>query len=484
MKPLRSFILITTFAALAAAQNYSADVLALNPLGYWQLANNTGDTSSHGASLNGAGITFVSPNGPPSGGGSVGFTGGTQFLTLTVAQSTNFNFSTSSKFTAMAWVKTTGQVLGSMPVMGKFDPNTGNGWALVVDNGGNNGIVSSLTLGSGRVAFGFFVGGNPILTIESGAPINDGNWHLVAGSSDGTGQASGLHIYIDGNPAFTTTVASSGAGSPTNSAPFGIGNIPDGTIPFEGNIAGAAVFNSALTPAQILQLGQDAPFARTILSQFAFGGGWYSAVYFTNNALGTVSFTVNFTSDLGTPLIIPSLNSGSTVVTLAPGASTIIEGISSGNLQQGYVTTLLPPNVTGYGLFRQSQAGVPDQEAVVPLAGTNFGNAFFTYDESPGIATAFALVNSINVPITVTITVTDNSGNVVGTATLPSLPPGNKIENVLSAYIPQITGTRGSVHFASPQSGMSVLGLRFRGSAFTSIPALSGRQLGLYIGVQ
>ncbi len=132
---------------------------------------------------------------------------------------------------------------------------------------------------------------------------------------------------------------------------------------------------------------------------------------------------MNFTSDLGTPLIIPSLNSGSTVVTLAPGASTIIEGISSGNLQQGYVTAFLPPDVTGYGLFRQSQTGVPDQEAVVPLAGTNFGNAFLTYDETPGIATAFALVNSINVPINVTITVTDNSGNVVGTATLPPHPP-------------------------------------------------------------
>jgi hypothetical protein len=124
MKPLRSFLLITAVAALAAAQNYSADVLALSPLGYWQLASNTGDSSSHGATLGGNGFTFVTPNGPPSGAGSAGFTGGTQVLTLTGPQSANFNFSTSSKFTAMAWVKTTGQVLGAMPVMGKFDPAT------------------------------------------------------------------------------------------------------------------------------------------------------------------------------------------------------------------------------------------------------------------------------------------------------------------------------------------------------------------------
>jgi hypothetical protein len=484
MKPLRTFLLMTAFAAIAAAQNYNVDVQALNPLGYWPLPAKNNDSSSQGATGGGTGPTFVTPNAPPNGGGSAGFTGGTQVLTLTGPQSTNFSFSTASKFTAMAWVKTTGQVLPVMPVMAKVDPATSTGWGLLVDNGGNNGVNTSLTAGSGRVAFGFFVQGSAIRTIESVVAINDGNWHLVAGSSDGTAQVSGLHIYIDGNPAVTTTLASTGPGSPINNAVFTIGNTQDGSIPFEGNIAGVAVFNAALTPAQMVQLGEDNPFAKTILSQFAFGGGWYSAVYFTNESGGTVSFTVNFTSDLGTPLIIPSLNSGSSVVTLAPGASTIIEGISSGTLQQGYVTAFLPPNVTGYGLFRQSQAGVPDQEAVVPLAGANFGNAFLTYDETPGIATAFALVNSINVPINVTITVTDNSGNVVGTATLPPIPPLNKIENVLSAYIPQITGTRGSVHFGSPQAGMSLIGLRFRGSAFTSIPAPSGRQLGLYIGVQ
>ena len=152
---------MAAFAALAAAKNYPpTDLLALSPLGYWPLASNNGDLTPHGATLGGTGATFVTPNGPPSGGGSAGFTGGTQVLTLTVAQSANFSFSTSSKFTAMAWVKTTGQVLGAMPVMGKIDPVAQTGWGLLVDNGGNNGINSSLALGSGRVAFGFFVQGN------------------------------------------------------------------------------------------------------------------------------------------------------------------------------------------------------------------------------------------------------------------------------------------------------------------------------------
>jgi hypothetical protein len=144
MKSLRTFLLMTAFAALAAAQNnYSADVLALSPSGYWPLASNNGDSSSHSLTLGGTGATFVTPNAPPSGGGSAGFYGGKQVLTLTGPQSTNFSFSTSSKFTAMAWVKTTGQVLAVMPVMAKVDPATSTGWGLIVDNGGNDGVNTS-----------------------------------------------------------------------------------------------------------------------------------------------------------------------------------------------------------------------------------------------------------------------------------------------------------------------------------------------------
>ncbi len=268
MKPLRTFLLLTAFAALAVAQNYNADVLALNPLGYWPLTTNNGDARvlmerpwkfSTG--------TFVTPNAPPNGNGSAAFTGGTQVFTLTGPQSASFNFSITSKFTAMAWVKTTGQALAVMPVMAKVDPDTSTGWGLLVDNGGNNGVNTSLTAGSGRVAFGFFAQGSAILTIESAVAINDGNWHLLAGSSDGTGQVSGLHIYIDGNPTFTTALASTGPGSPLNNAVFTIGNAQNGGIPFEGNIAGAAVFNAALTPAEINQLGEDNPFAEIEFSR-------------------------------------------------------------------------------------------------------------------------------------------------------------------------------------------------------------------------
>ena len=132
--------------------------------------------------------------------------------------------------------------------------------------------------------------------------------------------------------------------------------------------AGPAVFGTALTPAQILQLAEDAATARAVLGQFAFGGGWYSAIYFTNTSLNEVSFPVNFTADDGTALNVPSIGGSSKTITLAAGASTVIEAPNVGHLKQGYVSVTVPVGVTGYGVFRQSVAGIPDQEAVVPLS--------------------------------------------------------------------------------------------------------------------
>ncbi len=143
----------------------------------------------------------------------------------------------------MAWVKTTTQAIGSPAIAAKYDTNAGTGWAVGIDNG----EIVPASQPAGKVFFGF-VAGNSTLMVESTFNVNDGAWHFVACSSDGTGQASGLHIYIDGRAATLTTVGNSLSGATTNSAPFTIGNSTDGSSLFEGSIAGVAVYNTALTP--------------------------------------------------------------------------------------------------------------------------------------------------------------------------------------------------------------------------------------------
>jgi hypothetical protein len=209
-----------------------------------------------------------------------------------------------------------------------------------------------------------------------------------------------------------------------------------------------------------------------MLPQFAFGGGWYSALYFTNTGTSSVSFPVTFFADNGSVLNVPSVGGSSTTVKLAPRGTTVIEAPNAGPLNQGYVSVALPAGVTGYGLFRQSVPGQPDQEAVVPLSSTTSTVSTLSWDDT-SFTTAVAIANPTAAPVTVAITVWDGSGNIIGTALLP-LAAQSKTETVLHNLpgLAGMIGTRGSAAFVVPSGSVAVLGLRFYGSAFTSIPAV------------
>lgn len=213
-----------------------------------------------------------------------------------------------------------------------------------------------------------------------------------------------------------------------------------------------------------------------ILSQFVFGPGWYSALYFTNATAFPVSFPVSFFTDAGTPMTVPSVGGSSTTVTLGPQSTTVIETPNSSSLIQGYVSTLLPIGVVGYGLFRGSSPGITDQEAVVPLSLTGTSSATLTWDDT-NYTTAVAIANPTSNAETVTITVWDASGNLIGTTPV-SLPPNGKTEAVLRSLpgLAGMAGNLGSASFTVPpgtSQSVAVLGLRFNGAAFTSIPVVA-----------
>jgi hypothetical protein len=212
------------------------------------------------------------------------------------------------------------------------------------------------------------------------------------------------------------------------------------------------------------------PTTPQILSQFAFGGGWYSALYFTNSNAGSVSFTVNFTSDNGSPLTVPSVGGSSTTLNLAPQQTAVLEAPNSGTLNQGYVTASLPGGVSGYGVFRQSVQGIADQEAVVPLASSTSTSSTLIWDDTD-YTTAVAIANPSVVPVTVSVAVWNSTGNVIGTSSI-SLAAGTKTEGTLRSFpgLGAVAGNRGSARFTVSSGSIAVLGLRFNGAAFTSIP--------------
>jgi len=210
--------------------------------------------------------------------------------------------------------------------------------------------------------------------------------------------------------------------------------------------------------------------ASSVLPQFAFGGGWYSALYFTNTGGSAVTFPLNFISDSGTPLLVPALSGASTTVNLAGHGTAIIEAPNSGSLNQGYVSLSLPQGVVAYGVFRLSTAGFPDQEAVVPLSSAFSTGATLMWDDTRFV-TSVAIVNPSVVPTTVAITVRDVNGVVIGTANIP-LGANSKTEAVMRNIpgLSSVAGNRGSADFTVTTGFVAVLGLRSDGLALTSIP--------------
>jgi len=211
----------------------------------------------------------------------------------------------------------------------------------------------------------------------------------------------------------------------------------------------------------------------TVLGQLAFNHGWYSALYFNNESPGDVSFTVNFIGDDGNPLNVPALNGSSTTVRIPAGGSAKVEVPDDINadLRQGYAAFTLPPGVTGYGVFRQTVAGRVDQEAVCLFAPSTATVSTMLFDDTNGLITALAIVNPSAIAASVQMTAYDNAGAELGSASIP-LAAYSKTEAALHTIsgLSSVTGHAGKVVFTVSSGSVAVLGLRFDGFAFTSIP--------------
>jgi hypothetical protein len=210
------------------------------------------------------------------------------------------------------------------------------------------------------------------------------------------------------------------------------------------------------------------------LPQFIFGGAWYSAIYLSNTTNAATSVQITFRDDAGAQLFVPLVGKGSLfsrIVNLNPGATVVLEALNGGvGDTEGWADIALPPGVIGYGVFRQVIAGREDQEALVPFTSESSQTADFTYDDLL-LTTAVAFLNPSSQQTTVTVTAFGPDGAQVGSTQIP-LDPHTKSTNVLKAYpgMAGIAGKQGRVVVSAPNGAVSVLGLRFGGSAFTNIP--------------
>jgi len=236
-----------------------------------------------------------------------------------------------------------------------------------------------------------------------------------------------------------------------------------------GVLAGLGLrFNSSAFTS-IPVLATSVPLGTGALPQIAFGGGWYTALQFANTGDSATSVAISFYDMNGQPLNVPAAGGTSTTLNLAAMGSVMLEMPNTGPLNQGWARVNLPGSVIGYGIFRQSAAGRPDQEAVVPLTRTDSSFSTLIFDDT-AFTTAVAFVNPASAPGSVTISARDENGLDLGSTAVALAPNARQAVN-LRALLPAVAGTRGSVQFDAGSGAVAVLGLRFNTSAFTSIPA-------------
>jgi len=98
------------------------------------------------------------------------------------------------------------------------------------------------------------VGAGGALRVDSTSDVgqNDGSWHMVSATYDGSGNASGAILYFDGAAVAKTTIDDSLSGSTLTAGDIAIGSSTDGAATnFTGNIDEVSVWSRDLTAGEI-----------------------------------------------------------------------------------------------------------------------------------------------------------------------------------------------------------------------------------------
>jgi hypothetical protein len=479
-----------------AQSKYVNDVLGLNPLGYWRLNGNANDATAHGNNgMLANGVTFTGPGlgapiGDPNSQAAV-FNGATgQSITMpTTASASLFQLDLYHPLTLIIWARTAWNsnntvLFAKQEGMGNF-----HGFGISLDNGEGG----TTPLGGGRIAVflqanpssGSGAGGN-FLGVETLTPVNDGNWHFLVFTYDGTGQAGGIKVYVDGAAAPTNLY---GNGNSLNGLSI-LNNVPveigargaTDYRTFNGLLAEAAIFGTALTAAQVRQLQNDAaPSAVTsVLPHFAVGGSFVTGFSVVNTGSQPANFSVSFRDDNGNPVSLPFNGLGAlgtlsdTIV--ANGAKYYEAGTPQGALIAGSGVVTADSTITIQALFRRLGADNSYYEVAVPAnAGVNefeipFDDTNFAATGAQ-IYTGFAIANLDTAnSANVTCTARDATGTIIpGALSVPALNPMGHWAGYL---FPALINQRGTLDCAS-NTRIGSIGLRALGTnAISSLPVI------------
>lgn len=217
---------------------------------------------------------------------------------------------------------------------------------------------------------------------------------------------------------------------------------------------------------------------------FAAGGGWQTTFRLHNTGTSPARVSLDFFGDDGAAQKVPVVfiqssiagyTAGSVSATLSAGQEWIVRtnAESSKPAASGWAMLSADGSVTGFAVFSLN-AGASLNEAVVPLETRNPARFTVAFENKDRYSTGIAIANTVGLPAAISVTIRNDAGTTIATATvyLPSF--GHKAMLVPNEW-PAAADQRGTIEFSTPANGqIAVLGLSFNPTLnFSSIPAES-----------
>jgi hypothetical protein len=214
-----------------------------------------------------------------------------------------------------------------------------------------------------------------------------------------------------------------------------------------------------------------------VIPQFVDGDSWQTAVTLVNLENHGTSFDVLFLDDNGSDFFVPITGQAGPVrglhISLDTAASITFQttGLAR-DLTSGWalLSQTNSDSVGMFAIFRQFNPGGQPQEAVVPSV-NQFASHFVLPFDNTFYITGIALANPTTNSVVIPVTIRDETGQIIDTRQF-SLGPYGHAAFALPTTWPSTDGIRGNIEFLTSGFGVGALGLRFNGSAFTSLNVL------------
>lgn len=175
--------------------------------------------------------------------------------------------------------------------------NSGEGGQIIMAKQGNTFCAAPgyhLSVVGGKLAMNLWhhaCKGQTMVVASDDAVINDNEWVYVTMTYSGSGVASGIKLYANGQELSKTATSDGLAGLDIHSNfPFSIGGLGDGNAwlqTFEGSIDEALVFNRVLTNNEILSLYNGGSGLYGSIDTAPFNNGLLAGYHFDEGSGGT-----------------------------------------------------------------------------------------------------------------------------------------------------------------------------------------------------